>query len=169
VDDTGNPADPVDMDESTGETGPVWWTLAEAAAEVGKSTKTIRRRVKQGRIVAQRDESDPRAPWNVRADSVLAMFAESDTSPAGKPPTRAMQSSEDWQELRRLWLEAQQEAKAEWKRAERAEMAVDRAEQDADRHRSDADRARREADELRARLAKVEAVLSKRQRRRLDG
>jgi len=65
--------------------GPEWVTLSEAAKKVTVSTRTLRRAIKDGRILGQRDEGDPRAPWHVRLEDVWREWG-----PPGVPaPTRA--------------------------------------------------------------------------------
>ena len=55
-----------------------WWTIAEAAKQIGKSTKTIRRAIKAGKIVIA-DRSDEKEPYRLRSDSVLTVFADPKT------------------------------------------------------------------------------------------
>jgi excisionase family DNA binding protein len=51
-----------------------WLTIREAAERVDKSTKTIRRQIHAGSIVAQRDGDSPRAPWLVSSASLAQTF-----------------------------------------------------------------------------------------------
>ena len=55
-----------------------WWTIAEAAKQIGKSTKTIRRAIKAGKIVIA-DRSDEKEAYRLRSDSVLTVFADPKT------------------------------------------------------------------------------------------
>ena len=63
------------MDTGTDTGQPVeWLTIREAAERVGKSTKTIRRQIHAGSIVAQRDGDSASAPWLVSSASLARAF-----------------------------------------------------------------------------------------------
>ena len=121
-------------------TGTEWLTLAEAGDLVGRSARTIRRLVKEGKIRGREPERGG-APWYVDAASVTEHYG-----PARRPgpaPTRELVPTGHLHE----WAESFR-AEAESLRGQLA-----RALEDAARWRGE--------------VLRVEALLSKRQWRRL--
>ena len=100
-----------------------WVTLKDAATMAGVSTKTLRRRIKDGTLPAQRDTNDPQAPWMVREDTVIALWPQGDQhrivpsppKPAGIELAALLESQRDMlHELQRAYqAEAQATAKAD--------------------------------------------------------
>ena len=66
-------------DQESTPDGPEWVTLAQAAEKVPVSTRTMRRAIKDGRIVGQRDLDDARSPWLVRLEDVWERWGPPDT------------------------------------------------------------------------------------------
>ena len=60
---------------------PTWTTLREASETVGVSTRTIRRAVKDGRIVGQRGDG-PSDPWMIRLSDAEGIWGTGTTQPA---------------------------------------------------------------------------------------
>jgi len=56
--------------------GVEWVTLAEGAQRVGKSTKTLRRAIKGGRLNAQRSGGGESGPWLVSSQSLAQVYGE---------------------------------------------------------------------------------------------
>jgi len=69
-----------DEDRNTGTPG--WVSLADAAAAVGVSPKTIRRAVKAGTIDGQRADGSPNAPWLVPLEDVEARWGDKSPTPS---------------------------------------------------------------------------------------
>ncbi len=69
----------------TDNTSPAWLSLKEAAAAFGISTKTLRRRITDGAVIAQQDESNPQRRWTIREDSLIDLYGEPQT-PRDVPP-----------------------------------------------------------------------------------
>jgi len=65
--------------------GGEWIPIAEAAKRANRTTKTIRRGVAAGFLVAQRSGPGERAPWLVRADT-LSHYGTAATTEAEPPP-----------------------------------------------------------------------------------
>ena len=63
-----------DVSERSDAGAPGWVTLAEAAAVVGVSSKTIRRAVKAGTVAGRRAGEAQNAPWLVRLADVEARW-----------------------------------------------------------------------------------------------
>jgi hypothetical protein len=53
-----------------------WWSIKEASEAFGMSAKTIRRRIKDGTLTAQRDDEDPTAAWTVRESGLIELYGE---------------------------------------------------------------------------------------------
>jgi hypothetical protein len=63
---------------------PTWTTLRDASETVGVSTRTIRRAVKDGRIVGQRGDG-PADPWMIRLSDAEAIWGTGTAQPAPEP------------------------------------------------------------------------------------
>jgi hypothetical protein len=63
---------------------PTWTTLRDASETVGVSTRTIRRAVKDGRIVGQRGDG-PADPWMIRLSDAEAIWGTGTPQPAPEP------------------------------------------------------------------------------------
>jgi hypothetical protein len=69
-----------------------WWSIKEASEAFGMSQKTIRRRIKDGTLTAQRDDDDPTSAWTVREGGLIDLYGEPKnpvtvTDPAAPRPT----------------------------------------------------------------------------------
>lgn len=60
-----------------------WLTLKAAAQRVGRSTKTVRRAVKDGKVIAQRTGDTDMSPWVVSSVSLDAHFGAPEPGPSG--------------------------------------------------------------------------------------
>lgn len=95
------------------DTGAEWVSVKVAAGRTGLSTKTIHRRIKTGKVEAQRSGDAKRSPWLVRVDSVEVPPA-GPTAPETTALARLDAVLESMDELRRDWQEAvERAAKAE--------------------------------------------------------
>lgn len=136
---------------------PAWWSLKEAARQVGVSERTVRRAVLAGKVTFQKAPGHA-TPYFVSAPSVLKAFQPKPKSTAAAPVTRGSElvPLADLQRLqveRDEWLHRAGQAEGEAIALRRQLEAIE------------ADQA--EADRLRERLARTEALLSWRGRRRL--
>lgn len=96
-----------------------WVSLAEGAQRVGKSTKTLRRAIKDGRLNAQRDGAGDTAPWLISSSSLadvygdLAEAAADVTAVLAQPMTDVLAMLNDANRIAREAVERAARAEAE--------------------------------------------------------
>ena len=144
-----------------------WMTLKVAADRYPVSVKTIRRRIKDGKVVAQRDETDPQAPYMLREDSLTEQFGppKEIEKPVELQPPAAIELKELIDGYRDMLHDLQDAYRAE-------AIAIAKAEHLGERIvevRSDREEIKEERDDLRAeRDSLIEEVADIRRRRRTD-
>jgi hypothetical protein len=142
-----------------------WWTLKDAAETFGTSVKTLRRRIKDGTVVAQRDEDDAQSPWMIREASLIRQFGEPaglyEEKPVELQPPMAIELKALIEDHRRMLHDLQDAYKAEAIASAKVEHLGERVVE----VRADRDEVKGERDELkdeRDRLAAEVAALRNR-------
>lgn len=110
-----------------------WMPLREAAQRVGRSTKTIRRQVKAGQLVAQRAGDSETSPWLVSSLSLAEVYGEAITPAAAEAAGVAAEAtaevvtalSSQLSDVTAMLSEANQRAEANAERAAIAETRAD--------------------------------------------
>lgn len=131
----------------SGSASPSWLTLQEAARAFGVSVKTLRRRISDGTLTAQRDQSNPQARWTIREDSLTELYGEPrETTPSQDqtPPVVAVELKELLDDQRRMIHELQRAHQAEAVAAAKAEHLAERVTE----YRDERDDLRAEHDRL---------------------
>jgi len=89
----------------TDERGAEWLSVTQAAEWVGRSAKTIRRKIAASKLIARREGDGERAAWSIRADSLAKLYPHAATPAAKAVPEVGIEVLERYQDRERGYLE----------------------------------------------------------------